>query len=390
MASLLLLVGENPAVSRFVRSVVAKAFPETPLSGATTAREGLAMAADSTPSLILLNVPLSDATAESFALDLGKNVRTALTPVLLLHADGLEPEKLLAACPNIVETLQKPFSPEQLEAAIRSSMKGLDSARQIQEKRKTSGALAAGIGMPRLLYRSSGDLVNWPNLLGWLQESSATGILRFWGGRQAVEWFFNEGQSLFLSTRDIAAYSTDAPIRLEGVAPEILATAAKGQMDSGSPCFLLLGHRGALPPEEALQRTHDYGIRLLTRLIAGGFHAVEFEDIQPLPEIARDYHSPQPDALAQVLEAARLVPGPSAAGLYDRAGSLRFIAPVDILATLLTLNDEEVEWIQLAVAQPEISQLIGDDWETCASMILRTTLLGIFRYFPPAAAEIQN
>ncbi len=386
----ILFIGDSPAVSRFVETSIGQFLEEVEFTKCANSVEGLKKASDLSPALILINAPLPDSSVEEFALQLGRDVRTGLIPIVLFYSEGFESGKVQGQCPNLVEVLQKPFSSEQLEVVVRATLRSPDVVRKIHEGRRSGAISSAGLQAPKLLFRAPRELFEPSRILAWIAEGEKSGILRFRAGRQPVEWFFKSGQPLFLSTRDIAFYSADAPIRLEGVTPEILATAAKGQMDSGAPSFLLLSHRGALPLEQAVSSMREYGIRLLAKTLQLPGLLMEFEEADPLPEMARSVEPDERGAVSVLLAALRLIPMQNSANHYDPAGLVRFVAHTDILSRLPELDEAETAWIHAALEEPHLEQLSSKgtwNWPNCAAMVERMTALGVFAYVPPGNEE---
>ena len=115
MPLLVLIVDDNELNAKLARDVLAAAGMST--LSATTAADGLALACEHLPDLILMDVHLPDLDGAEAARRLKEDTRTATTPVVALTA--------LTAVPGGFDGhLEKPFDvdafPEQVRGYCRS------------------------------------------------------------------------------------------------------------------------------------------------------------------------------------------------------------------------------------------------------------------------------
>jgi two-component system KDP operon response regulator KdpE len=120
---LLLLVEDEPQMRRFLR--VALEGGGYRYLEAATGQEGLAMAAQHRPDLILLDLGLPDMDG----LDLMTRLREwARTPVIILSARGQETDKIGALDVGADDYLTKPFGTGELLARIRVALRHADTS----------------------------------------------------------------------------------------------------------------------------------------------------------------------------------------------------------------------------------------------------------------------
>jgi two-component system, OmpR family, KDP operon response regulator KdpE len=117
-APLLLLIEDEPQMRRFLRTALGA--QEYRLVEATSAREGLALAASRNPDVILLDLGLPDRDG----LDVTRELRGwSAVPIIVLSARGREQDKVEALDLGADDYLTKPFGVEELLARIRVALR---------------------------------------------------------------------------------------------------------------------------------------------------------------------------------------------------------------------------------------------------------------------------
>ena len=116
--NLILVVEDEEPIRRFLRaSLASHGFV---LREATSGQEGLALAAEETPDLIILDLGLPDIDG----CQVLAKVRTwTSAPVIVLSARGREADKLSAFEAGADDYLTKPFGMRELLARIRAVMR---------------------------------------------------------------------------------------------------------------------------------------------------------------------------------------------------------------------------------------------------------------------------
>ncbi len=110
----LLVIDDEPQVRRFLRTSLASA--DYTLFEAATGAEGLSAAAAHNPDVILLDLGLPDMDG----IEVTRRLREwTTTPIIVLSARGLEPDKVAALDAGADDYLTKPFGLSELLARIR-------------------------------------------------------------------------------------------------------------------------------------------------------------------------------------------------------------------------------------------------------------------------------
>ena len=101
-----------------VQRLLKRARPDIRLHTAKTGADGIGLAIDSQPALILLDNRLPDSTGMQVLRDLAANPATAAIPVVILSGDSgrVTVKELLAA--GAMDFLAKPFSTHELLAIL--------------------------------------------------------------------------------------------------------------------------------------------------------------------------------------------------------------------------------------------------------------------------------
>jgi two-component system KDP operon response regulator KdpE len=121
--SLVLLIEDEPPMRRFLRaSLASHGFR---LIEASTAKEGLEMAAQQRPALILLDLGLPDGDG----IALTKTLReSSSVPIVVISARGREDDKVMALDAGADDYITKPFGVNELLARIRVAFRHAQAA----------------------------------------------------------------------------------------------------------------------------------------------------------------------------------------------------------------------------------------------------------------------
>ncbi len=129
--------------------------------------------------------------------------------------------------------------------------------------------------------------------LHWALQTIAreklTGALRAFWTRDSVELLAREGRVVLVTTRNPNLYCEEAPVTLLNVAPEEIEAARTRQARDGCPLFVTLANGGLILREPGLQLVQHYGQKLFSQLWTDRVRFT-FEQ-QALPEFARELPS---------------------------------------------------------------------------------------------------
>jgi two-component system, cell cycle response regulator DivK len=117
-----LIVEDNERNMKLVRDIL-QAVGYSPLE-ATTGEEALALAAESDPALILMDIQLPDLDGATALQRLRSNERTAGIPVLALTAQAMEGDRERFLAAGFDGYLSKPVDVDELIATVQSYCDG--------------------------------------------------------------------------------------------------------------------------------------------------------------------------------------------------------------------------------------------------------------------------
>jgi two-component system KDP operon response regulator KdpE len=143
--SSVLLIEDEPPMRSFLRATLtANGYR---LIEATTAREGIALAASHQPDLVLLDLGLPDGDG----IELTRQLREWMTaPIIVLSARGNEADKVLALDAGADDYLTKPFASNELLARIRVGLRHARAAHTQANPRLEFGALTLDLDQRRV------------------------------------------------------------------------------------------------------------------------------------------------------------------------------------------------------------------------------------------------
>jgi diguanylate cyclase (GGDEF)-like protein len=123
-----LIVDDSVPLHWLIRSQLRKEHLE--FHSAYSGRDGLSMAASLRPSLILLDVDMSEMDGFEVCRRLKANAATTTIPVIFLTADFEIKDKVAGLNMGAVDYVTKPFKPEELSARMRASLRAKHSLDQ--------------------------------------------------------------------------------------------------------------------------------------------------------------------------------------------------------------------------------------------------------------------
>jgi two-component system KDP operon response regulator KdpE len=149
-----LVIEDEPPMRKFLRATLDSHGYEVIL--AETARDGIAMATQHAPDIVLLDLGLPDADG----LDMTRELRGwSKVPILVISARGREDDKVEALDAGADDYLTKPFGVNELLARLRVIQRRIAGT----AAEATSGVLEIGelmIDVPRHVVKVRGELVH--------------------------------------------------------------------------------------------------------------------------------------------------------------------------------------------------------------------------------------
>jgi two-component system, OmpR family, KDP operon response regulator KdpE len=145
---LILVIEDEPQMLRFLRaSLGAHSYR---VIEATTAKEGLALAAGHNPDVVLLDLELPDADGLTVTAQLREWTRT---PIIVISARGRDEDKIQALDGGADDYLTKPFSTGELLARIRVALRHTAVVPGQQEPVFSAGDLRVDLAARQVFVR---------------------------------------------------------------------------------------------------------------------------------------------------------------------------------------------------------------------------------------------
>jgi len=146
------------------------------ISQAADAEKGLSLAASAKPDLILLDHQLPGTTGDQVCRKLWENPATNEIPVLISSSLRLQVMHLYTEFPNAIDSLPKPYTPDNLKSAVANA---LTIGPKIIQAAKTGGSIEDVNSPPPALL--SGNLEVFPAraVLDFVNNCKITGRLSF-------------------------------------------------------------------------------------------------------------------------------------------------------------------------------------------------------------------
>lgn len=116
-----LVVDDNPMILRYADEVLARHWPDHAVITVQTAGEALACAQEFRPRLIVLDLMLPDGTGDGVARKMRDDLDLTHIPIVMISGRVDELRDVVRECPNVVATLAKPFTPNQLIETVRAA-----------------------------------------------------------------------------------------------------------------------------------------------------------------------------------------------------------------------------------------------------------------------------
>ena len=118
----ILVIDDTEMLLIFVADVLSSFDPEMQIATAATGAEGLRLATELCPDLVLLDYSLTDTTGDQICRQLLENETTARIPVLMMSGHFAELMRTAEAYGNVVDALPKPFLSGALISAVEKAL----------------------------------------------------------------------------------------------------------------------------------------------------------------------------------------------------------------------------------------------------------------------------
>ncbi|MGC3959163.1 MAG: response regulator [Verrucomicrobiota bacterium] len=142
----ILTIEDNAAVQQFIQRTLTKKLPGNTLSFACAGAEGLGIAGCEKPDLILLDFALPDIAGDEVCRGLQADPETAELPVILMGGQASELKRSQTEFDNIVHTIPKPFTADQLCNAVTKALRTATSHATPGNDTKSGALDALGLG----------------------------------------------------------------------------------------------------------------------------------------------------------------------------------------------------------------------------------------------------
>jgi CheY-like chemotaxis protein len=116
-----LVVDDNPMILRYADDVLARHWPDHAVITVQTAAEALSCVLEFRPRLIVLDLVLPDGRGDGVARKLRDDPDHNTIPIIMISGRVEDLRDIARECPNVVATLAKPFTPNQLIETVRAA-----------------------------------------------------------------------------------------------------------------------------------------------------------------------------------------------------------------------------------------------------------------------------
>ncbi len=441
MAQTILLIDDSAILRRIATNVLGGRAIHYEVMTATRATEGFALACGTQPALILVDARLAGTVKAELCQRFLDEPRTAAVPMVLLLGQGVQPPKWDDLPKNIVDTLSKPFTPEQLTSSVKAILGATKEDRDFASIRRLRGDRVPGETMlvdrqgvtdapmpeadrssrqhwttgaaPPLIARGlphdkpssadhqpSGHVLTGSGSLRATMKSIAaeklSGVLSLrLLDRPPMDVYFEAGHLVVVTTKDAGVYSRDAAGVLPAkVSPATLEAAVDEQRLSSVPFFLTLGARGLLSKAAAVDLVHRFGQRLFAQtweLRSSHLHC-EFTHLDALPGFALRLETRRESIDEWLLSTLRCLQPDDVVATAKHEGFVGtpvFSRHGPSLLNFLNLTAEEKEMVRRVSGRldlPSIAKGMGITAEAAFLLLYRFRALEIMEYRPAPAA----
>ncbi|MDK3161851.1 response regulator [Kamptonema cortianum] len=279
MSARILVIDDSLTLRKFIEKTLIKLGDGYSVVTASDGRQGILKAEDGPYDLIFLDYMLPDMKGEEICSVLLSMPETAHIPIVLMGSYTDEINKTRERYPNVVDALNKPFSPELL---VSTAQFVLSNQHVIPSGHHADGHSREHSPNPNnIKIRGLTGFISLTNSLRTIESNRLTGVMRVFHGKYPVETYTKDGKVMIVSTKDVDLYLEGSSFGF--AANKIWEACEKGQQDSGCPLFILMAERNLMPWAMAHPLMEIHGHRLFSQLWT--LHNIEFqyEELGVLP-----------------------------------------------------------------------------------------------------------
>jgi CheY-like chemotaxis protein len=451
MSKHILAIDDSPTLRKFIVKSLSSSLPTHEMSTAANAQEGLKLAKNKLPEVILLDYILPDQNGDVVCERLLEDAETASIPVILMSSSASEIREVETRFRNIRRSIAKPFTPELLCASVNFVLRELEKERAaaapppppepaapeetetpasaphaslfpaaplvptskpvfnlppaqpgvyppksspLSTTQKLLGRQSANLAPTQLVFCGSTDFLPMINALRGIEENKLTGVLRINLFAKPLELFFQEGRAILATTRDVAAYLQGSRFNLPTQVQPIFEGCRNHQQLTGCPIFLRLREKELLESDEEAQTlVHQYGTSLFAKTWTAAGTRFEFESLAGLPEYASNFPPPTPSVDDWALDSLRNVGNEclSALAWGEPDGLPSYTRSGYERVQQILLTQEEVDFINIAgsgqTSLRQAAEALHIELDHAHALLYRFMCLQILDYWPSYQAK---
>ena len=401
MKQKILAIDDSLTLRQFIQRCLAKQSADYQIVLAKDGAEGLSLAMQEMPDLILLDFVLPDMKGDEVCQRLQSDAKTAGLPVVLMSSSAADIRRTSEEFENVIKAIAKPFTPELLCATVAHSLRELGGKAQEQARAKsfsTSSVAKPVPALPIATVRSElgllGDTSQFSmiSVLLALEQDQLTGVLRVSSGAKPLELHVIAGRPVVVTLRDAAAYLRGSQFKLTPQQAALAAKTGRLQAETGSPIFLQFAEQQLLSPSEAAALCEKQGLRLFAHTWTAPRAQFKFEASAPLPPLTSSLRPYKGNMSEWAMETLRFVDDdfrsamawgePTGIPAYTRKGYERI--------QQIPLSDEELAFAGLISPTNSLAKIadgMGTDVDSAQRILHRFLCLEIFDYWPASLLQ---
>lgn len=389
MGQKILAIDDSPTLRKFIVKSLSGHSANLDIATAANGEEGIHLAKQQLPALILLDFLLPDMDGEEVCRQLSQDESTRNIPIILMSSSAAEIRDVEQRFDSVVRSVAKPFTPEVLSSSVSFVLRSNSG----EDSSQGSPALSGNEG---LLFSGSSAYFSMINAIRGIEETGVTGVLRIKILSKPIEAYFRKGKLVVITTRDVGTYLQNSNFNIPAEYEQTFEEAKQAQINSAAPLFLMLNDKQLLSLEEASTLVYQYGCALFSRIWTSTQPHFEFEVLSQLPEYCNNLQAPNKAVDEWAIESLRLVGDeslsaqawgePTGVPAYTRFGFDRI--------QQIGLNEDELKFAEQVnkggVSLEIIAKEMDKSVEEAQQVLFRFMCLEIFDYWPTYTRKHQG